>query len=99
MNFLLLSGGGLRLMNDWTFSGSMYTEPLILWEKPLILYYLKQKLCPLHILKPTSIHLGKNPAYPPAIQELINEKSLAKETLIRQTKYLNNIVERKIADS
>jgi transposase-like protein len=51
-------------------------EPLILWEKPLILCYLK-----------------KNPAYPPAIQELINEKSLAKETLIRQTKYLNNIVE------
>jgi IS6 family transposase len=39
--------------------------------------------------------LDKNPAYPPApaIQELINEKSLPKETLIRKTKYLNNIVE------
>jgi IS6 family transposase len=37
--------------------------------------------------------LDKNPAYPPAIQELIKEKSLPKETLIRQTKYLNNIVE------
>jgi transposase-like protein len=34
--------------------------------------------------------LDKNPAYPPAIQELKNEKSLPKETLISQTKYLNN---------
>jgi IS6 family transposase len=42
---------------------------------------------------PRVITLDKNPAYPPAIQELINEKSLSKETLIRQTKYLNNIVE------
>ena len=42
---------------------------------------------------PRVITLDKNPAYPPAIQELINEKLLPKETLIRQTKYLNNIVE------
>ncbi|NRF93872.1 DDE-type integrase/transposase/recombinase [Paenibacillus frigoriresistens] len=42
---------------------------------------------------PRVITLDKNPAYPPAIQELINEKALPKETLIRQTKYLNNIVE------
>nr|WP_308422996.1 DDE-type integrase/transposase/recombinase [Paenibacillus marchantiophytorum] len=39
------------------------------------------------------ITLDKNPAYPPAIQELINEKVLPKETLVRQTKYLSNIVE------
>ncbi|NOU72681.1 DDE-type integrase/transposase/recombinase [Paenibacillus sp. LMG 31458] len=60
--------------------------------------------CPFHHIKlenvclnchiiPRVITLDKNPAYPPAIQELINEKSLPKETLIRQTKYLNNIVE------
>jgi IS6 family transposase len=42
---------------------------------------------------PRVITLDKNPAYPPAIQELINEKALPKEALIRQTKYLNNIVE------
>lgn len=42
---------------------------------------------------PRVITLDKNPAYPPAIQELINEKFLPKDTLIRQTKYLNNIVE------
>jgi hypothetical protein len=37
--------------------------------------------------------LDKNPAYPPAIQELIDEEVLPKVTLFRQTKYLNNIVE------
>jgi len=42
---------------------------------------------------PRVITLDKNPAYPPAIEELIKEKSLPNETLIRQTKYLNNIVE------
>jgi IS6 family transposase len=42
---------------------------------------------------PRVITLDKNPAYPPAIQELINEKASPKETLIRQSKYLNNIVE------
>jgi len=42
---------------------------------------------------PRVITLDKNPAYPPAIQELIKGKSLPKEILIRQTKYLNNIVE------
>ncbi|GFZ82615.1 IS6 family transposase [Paenibacillus marchantiophytorum] len=46
-----------------------------------------------HTQIPRVITSDKNPAYPPAIQELINEKSLTKETLIRQTKYLNNIVE------
>jgi IS6 family transposase len=46
-----------------------------------------------HTQIPRVITLDKNPAYPPAIQELINEKSLTKETLIRQTRYLNNIVE------
>ncbi|MBP1966853.1 transposase-like protein [Paenibacillus aceris] len=46
-----------------------------------------------HNQLPRVITLDKNPAYPPAIQELINEKALPIETLIRQTKYLNNIVE------
>jgi IS6 family transposase len=38
------------------------------------------------------ITLDENPAYPPAIQELIDDKALPKEILIRQTKYQNNIV-------
>jgi IS6 family transposase len=44
-----------------------------------------------HNQNPRVITLDKNPAYPPAIQELMSEKSIPKETLIRQTKYLNNI--------
>lgn len=42
---------------------------------------------------PRVITLDKNPAYPPAIQELINEKAIPKETLVRPTKFSNNIVE------
>ncbi|MDB5056025.1 MAG: Integrase catalytic region [Bacilli bacterium] len=37
--------------------------------------------------------MDKNPAYPPAIEQLKDEKSLSKETIIRQAKYLNNIIE------
>jgi IS6 family transposase len=37
--------------------------------------------------------VDKNPVYPPAIAQLKDEKSLSKETIIRQAKYLNNIVE------
>ncbi|NOU75752.1 IS6 family transposase [Paenibacillus sp. LMG 31458] len=55
-------------------------------------FYTKALSSP-HNQIPRVITLDKNPAYPPAIQELINEKFLPKETLIRQTKYLNNIVE------
>jgi IS6 family transposase len=37
--------------------------------------------------------VDKNPAYPPALEQLMNEKDLSKETIIRQAKYLNNIIE------
>ena len=37
--------------------------------------------------------VDKNPAYPPAIDELKNEKNLFKNVEIRQIKYLNNIIE------
>jgi IS6 family transposase len=54
-------------------------------------FFTKALSSPLH-QNPRVITLDKNPAYPPAILELINEKALPKETLIRQAKYLNNIV-------
>jgi transposase-like protein len=38
------------------------------------------------------ITVDMNPAYPPAIEQLIDEKSLSKETIIRQVKYFNNII-------
>ncbi|NHN34902.1 DDE-type integrase/transposase/recombinase [Paenibacillus sp. S3N08] len=55
--------------------------------------FFTKALSSLHNQNPRVITLDKNPAYPPAIQELKSEKSMPKETTIRQTKYLNNIVE------
>jgi IS6 family transposase len=55
--------------------------------------FFTRALSSTHNQNPRVISLDKNPAYPPAIQELKNEKSMPKETTIRQTKYLNNIVE------
>jgi transposase-like protein len=37
--------------------------------------------------------VDKNPAYLPAIEQLKDEKRQWKETIIRQKKYLNNIVD------
>lgn len=39
------------------------------------------------------IIVDKNPAYPSAVYELINEHVLNKDIKLRQTKYLNNITE------
>lgn len=46
-------------------------------------------MCP----PPRVITVDKNPAYPVAIQELQEEKSMPSGTQIRQQKYLNNIIE------
>ncbi|MDR7667318.1 DDE-type integrase/transposase/recombinase, partial [Methanosarcina sp. Z-7115] len=42
---------------------------------------------------PRVITVDKNPAYPPAINELKNDKILPINVGIRQIKYLNNIIE------
>ncbi len=42
---------------------------------------------------PHSVTVDKNPAYPAAIEELKNEAKIPKDTLVRQEKYLNNIIE------
>ena len=42
---------------------------------------------------PKVITVDKNPAYPPAIGKLKNDKILPKNIGIRQIKYLNNIIE------
>ncbi|MCZ8511629.1 IS6 family transposase [Paenibacillus filicis] len=55
--------------------------------------FFKKALSSPHNQSPRVITVDKNPAYPPTLQQLTNEKVLSKETLIRQTKYLNNIVE------
>src|SRR3984893_10658119 len=50
--------------------------------------FFKKVLSSPHNQSPRVITVDKNPSYPPAIKKLMKEKSLSKETLIRQTKYL-----------
>lgn len=46
-----------------------------------------------YVSKPGVMTVDKNPAYPVAIQELKEEKSMPEGIQIRQVRYLNNIVE------
>ena len=46
-----------------------------------------------HNQEPRVINVDKNAAYPPAIDELKKDQTLAKTTQLRRVKYLNNIVE------
>ena len=55
--------------------------------------FFKKALSSNHNQIPRVITVDKNPAYPPAIDELKNEKNLFKNIEIRQTMYLNNIIE------
>jgi len=55
--------------------------------------FFKKALSSNHNQIPRVITVDKNPAYPPAINELKNEKKLSNNVEIRQIKYLNNIIE------
>jgi transposase, IS6 family len=46
-----------------------------------------------HNQSPRVITVDKNPAYPTAVQQLKDEKAMKQEALLRQQKYLNNIIE------
>ena len=55
--------------------------------------FFKKALSSYHNQIPKVITVDKNPAYPPAIGKLKNEKNLFKNVEIRQVRYLNNIIE------
>jgi transposase-like protein len=55
--------------------------------------FFKKVLKARHNKQPRVINVDKNPAYPPAIEELKTEKVLDNKAKIRQIKYLNNLVE------
>ena len=55
--------------------------------------FFKKALSSSHNQIPRVITVDKNPAYPPAINELKNDRILPKNVGIRQIKYLNNIIE------
>ena len=42
---------------------------------------------------PRVINVDKNPTYPPAVEQLKDERTLPNLTQLRQSKYLNNIIE------
>jgi transposase-like protein len=46
-----------------------------------------------HTQEPRVITVDKNPAYPPAVEQLQADSFLPQRTKLRQVKYLNNIVE------
>ena len=55
--------------------------------------FFQKALRSFHVSKPRVITVDKNPAYPVAIQQLIDEQKMPEGIQIRQVKYLNNIVE------
>ncbi len=55
--------------------------------------FFKKAFSSNHNQIPREITVDKNPAYPPATDELKNDKILPKNVGIRQIKYLNNIIE------
>lgn len=46
-----------------------------------------------HTQPPRVINVDQNAAYPPAIEQLQQDNTLAQQTQLRQGKYLNNLVE------
>ena len=55
--------------------------------------FFRKTLKALHTSPPLVITVDKNPAYPKAIKELKAAKKLPEIVTLRQSKYLNNIVE------
>jgi IS6 family transposase len=55
--------------------------------------FLKKALGSKHNQIPIVITVDKNPAYPPAVNELKNDRILPQNVNLRQIKYFNNIVE------
>jgi IS6 family transposase len=62
-------------------------------DAPAAKRFFKKALTSPHNQSTRVITVDKNPAYPAAVQQLKVEKVMNQETLLRQQKYLNNIIE------
>ena len=62
-------------------------------DAPAAKRFFKKAITSPHNQSPRVITVDKNPAYPTAVQQLKDEKAMKQETIIRQQKYLNNIIE------
>ena len=55
--------------------------------------FFSQVLRGSHVTSPRVINVDNNPAYPPALDALKEQKDVPEETEVRQKKYLNNLIE------
>lgn len=55
--------------------------------------FFRKVLKAAHNQEPRVINVDKNAAYPPAIDEIIADRTLSKTIELRRVKYLNNIIE------
>ncbi len=62
-------------------------------DAPAAKRFFEKALTSPHNQLPRVITVDKNPAYPTAVQQLKDENAINQETLLRQQKYLNNIIE------
>lgn len=62
-------------------------------DAPAAKRFFEKALTSPHNQLPRVITVDKNPAYTTAVQQLKDEKAMKQETLLRQKKYLNNIIE------
>src|SRR5665647_1645480 len=80
-----LQGSGFKSTIDFMLSENR--------DAPAVRRFFKKALTSPHNQSPRVITVDKNPAYPTAVQQLKDEKAMNQETLLRQQKYLNNIIE------
>jgi IS6 family transposase len=62
-------------------------------DAPAAKRFFEKALTSPHNQLPRVITVDKNPAYPTAVQQLKDNNAINQETLLRQQKYLNNIIE------
>ena len=62
-------------------------------DAPAAKRFFRKALRAVHTQEPRVINVDKNAAYPKAIDELKEKEELAESVELRQSKYLNNIVE------
>jgi IS6 family transposase len=62
-------------------------------DRKAVQRFFRKALALDHVQIPRVITVDKNPAYPVAIENLKKNDKLPQETQVRQTKYLNNIIE------
>jgi IS6 family transposase len=91
----------IKLKGHWTYlyravDSTGKTIDFMLSEKRdanAVERFFQKALSSDHVQTPRVITVDKNPSYPAAIENLKKNKELPQEIIVRQAKYLNNIIE------